>query len=161
MEEMMKKVLMILVLFSTFAFGQKEIDQDSTSVDGAYTAYKRAGVKMLGRAESGLWRIMRVDSSGNIYVTEPLYDPAVMLDTTLAITTAWDTLELGRTYEKITLINASTTNTAHVGFSPDTSKNILIPPSIARVWSISTDTLVVKGTESANIIIDCANRKRY
>ena len=157
----MKKILMILVLFSAFAFGQKEVDQDSTVVDSVYTAYKRAGIKILGRAESGLWRLVRVDSTGNLYVTEPLYDPAVMFDTTLAITTAWDTLELGRAYEKITIMNTSTTNTAHVGFSPDTSKNILIPPNIARVWSICTDTLVIKGTESANIIIDCANRKRY
>jgi len=158
----MKKLLIpILLILSVSVFGQKQIDQDSTSVDAAYNAYKRVGTKLLGRAESELWRILRADSSGNLYVTEPYYDPTDMLDTTLAITTSWDTLELGKKYEKITIMNTSSTVTLHVAFGADTSYNLLFPPNIARVWSIATDTLCIKGTGPANIPIDCINRKRY
>ena len=158
---MKRFIITILVLFAFQVYGQKQIDQDSTAIDAAYTAYKRVGTKLLGRAESGLWRILRADSSGNLYVTEPLYDPADMLDTTLAVTTSWKTVPLLKEYEKITIMNTSPTVTLHVAFGADTSYNLLYPPNLARVWSIVTDTLMIKGTGSASIPIDCINRKRY
>ena len=158
----MKKLLTIVLLFAAFqVFGQKQIDQDSTSVDAAYSAYKRVGTKLLGRAESGLWRLARADSSGNLYVTEPYYDPVDMADTTITISTAWDTIPLGKVYEKFLIYNTHATTIARIGFSADPTYQMLWPANIGNTWSIATDTLVVRGDAAGTLIINMVNRKRY
>ncbi|GAF80212.1 unnamed protein product, partial [marine sediment metagenome] len=134
---------------------------DCTDVPSSNSSLDRNAIAILGRAESGLWRIFLADSSGILYVTDPPYDPTDIFKSKLSVTTAWDTLSLGRFYEKITIMNKSDSVEVSIAFGADTSNHMLFPPGITRVLPIPTDTLTIKGDGLAEISIDCINRKRY
>ena len=159
----MKRILVCLALFTVMLSAQKELSQDSTAVEKPYTDYKRVGTKVMGISEAGLYRITRVDSSGNMYSTEPYYDTDDMADTTLSCTTTWLDVALGNSYEKIQVYNPSTTVVLRIKATKKaTGGEMFVFPSTVGVWSVCTDSLRIR-TESSTVtaLVNMVNRKRY
>jgi hypothetical protein len=112
------------------------------------------------RGEDDEWKFMRSDSSGVIFTTPGPVEPTATRDTTLAVTTSWDTLALASTFEIFSVINNSA-GTVYLSLCADTAAAATIPPNIAYTLYGQTDSLAIKGSASINVIINMFNRERF
>ncbi|MDD2869669.1 hypothetical protein [Neomegalonema sp.] len=158
----MKKILMFILTVAFFAqvHAQRYMHQDSVSVGTPYSDYKRAGVAIMGRAESSLFRIALMDSSGVLYFAEAVYD-SMTYDTTNASTT-WDTLAFTKKYEFFNVFCDDVNKPFLVSFGADTTHKVRVAAGGILPMSVVTDTVTVRLESGTSVItVDAYNRKRY
>lgn len=151
----MKKAILFLLLFCITipAFAQqRSVLKDSTAVPASYDNYSRFGTVLMGRAESGLYRLLLADQSGNLYVTEPIYN--VFYTDTSTVTTTKDTIALGATYEKFSVSLDDATKPFWIIFGTDSTKCLRVPAGGIANESVECDTIIVwleSGSSKMNI----------
>lgn len=155
----MKKLIILLVVLGIgSAFGQTQtVKEEDREVSKTYTKY---GGVIAGWGEGETWRIIRVDSSGNLYVTESLWDVSYSDTQLVHVYATRDTFALGSTYEHIT-ISCDDVDKAFWFMNTDSTFCERIPAGGIGSYSAEADSIVVwleSGT--ANVTVTKRNRER-
>ena len=153
-------VFLAVILFCSCLIGISAEGQTIHSDEGPVSTNvtERRGEPVIGIGDGNNWQVLHTDSSGNLYVTEALYEVAGC--DTETVTTSWDKLEFPKNYEKF-IIYCDDVAPFWVAFGTTTYAHRVRAGAIYTYSGQTTKVYRKMESGTGKITVNYYNRKRH